>query len=201
MISKEWNHVYLFWLSRNHEFFVDSVLVSPVCVQNEWCSVHRATHALIHAATTSPALKARAHAGCTLMSDRVARSVLPEEFRVSERRVCECSVVIFGTVKIFTETRVSVRVIFGALNVEVADPSQFTIDIAILCNFRVFRNASAFDFIFVVRVHSFLLAQLTDFAPFSLFEIFVKILLVKVVVITIVGAGGNCVSMVPASVG
>lgn len=108
--------------------------------------------------------------------------------------------VVLGRVKVLTAIDVHLGVILSAGDVEVSYPTEFSVDVTVLGDFRILRNAGALDLIFIVRVHGFLLSQLADSVAFSLTVLFVKILLVKVVVFAVIGTLSHMVTTVPASV-
>lgn len=58
-------------------------------------------------------------------------SFRPEEFRVGHRRVVEGVVVVDGSIEVLSVGGILVVVVFGALNVKVRNPSEFTIKVTL----------------------------------------------------------------------
>jgi len=77
---------------------------------------------------------------------------LTEELRVSHRRVVKGHMVVHGSIKVFPVCCMSGIIVFGALNVEVGDPAELSIDIAVLGNSRIIRHPRSFDLIHLVRI-------------------------------------------------
>lgn len=109
--------------------------------------------------------------------------------------------IVFGIVKVFSEASVAFGVILSTFDIKVANPAKLSIDITVFSNSRVFRNTGSFDFIFIIRVHGLLLTKLTDFTCLSLTNVFVKVLLVKVVISVVILRRGLVMTTIPACVG
>ena len=69
----------------------------------------------------------------------------------------------------------TVVVVLGVLNVEVANPAKLTVHITVFGNFRVLRDTGSFNFVLVVGIHIFLLGELSDSSAFRQLEIFVEV--------------------------
>ena len=66
-------------------------------------------------------------------------------------------------------------VVLGVLDIEVADPPEFSIDISVFGHFSIFRDPGALDIILIVGVHGLLLRKFSDPRALSLSEIFVEV--------------------------
>ena len=84
--------------------------------------------------------------------NRFTWSILPEEFRVGHCGIVKCNMVVHGSIKVLSVSRVSHIVIFGAFHIEIWNPAEFAIDVSILWNNGVVRHSGAFDFIHLIRV-------------------------------------------------
>lgn len=85
--------------------------------------------------------------------------------------------VVFGAIKVLAVRGVSLVVVFRTLHVEVADPSELTVHIAVLGDLGVLWNTRALHLILFERIHGFLLRQLPNLAALSLAEVFIEVLL------------------------
>ena len=77
---------------------------------------------------------------------------MPEEFAVAHRRVVERLLVIQGRIEVLARRRVRLVVVFRALDVEVAKPTELAVDITFFDNGRPFWHAGALDFIELARI-------------------------------------------------
>lgn len=100
---------------------------------------------------------------------------MTEKLAVRERRVRECCVVVARSIEELFVSEVPFVVILGVLDIEVADPAEFTVDVTVLGDFRILGDASAFHFILIERVHCFLLGELTDASAFGKLEVLVEV--------------------------
>ena len=130
------------------------VLVADVSVQDEGRCVQRGREGALSRLQRGTVRRAILHAESlnALPGDRVERSILPEEFAVAHGRVIERLLVIKGRIEVLASCRVGLPVVLRALDVEVAKPPEFAIDIAIFDNGGPLWHASALDLIQLARI-------------------------------------------------
>jgi len=109
-------------------------------------------------------------------------------------------VVVFGAVKVLSVGWVTFPIILCTFDIEVANPTEFTVDISIFCNSCVVRKSCAFHFILIEWVHSLLLRKFTDSLGFSLSELLVKVHLEEVMICSIVAGRSDMMTVIPISV-
>jgi len=108
-------------------------------------------------------------------------------------------VVSWGIEELFVRG-MSVAIILCIFDVEITDPSELTVNVTVPRNFRVLGNASALDFILVVRVHIFLLCQLSNSRSLCQLKVFVEVDLVINMVLLIKRRRSNMMAVVPPGV-
>ena len=117
----------------------------------------------------------RSHA-CGALGDGAEWSILSEELRVGHRRVVELVVIVLGAVEKLSVAGVQLVVILRELDVEVVDPAEFAVDVAVLGELRVVRHARALHLVLIVGVQ---LSLWVDHVRVSVLELLTEVLLCK----------------------
>ena len=79
-------------------------------------------------------------------------SILSKEFWVSHSRVIESNMIVHWSIKVLSITSVSIVIILGALDIEIWNPSKFTIDISILWYTWIVWHSCSFNFIHLIWI-------------------------------------------------
>ena len=111
-----------------------------------------------------------------LPGDGAGRGVLAEELLVGHLCVVELLRVVDGYIKELTVRRVQLVIVLTEANIEVAHPAELTVDIPLLCQFRVLGHASAFHLVLFIGV-KLSLHWKDHLLPIG--EVFVEVLLWK----------------------
>lgn len=155
-----------------------SVLVRPVNIKDEGSCIVRPSHANILLALRSRLASETCRADLTLVCNWVAWCILPEELTIGQGRIREGNVIVFWSVEELFVHRVPLTIIFRTFHLEIVNPAELTIHISLSWHRWILGNSSTLYFVFIKRIHSLLLCELTDSLFLCQLVVFVKELLV-----------------------
>jgi len=170
---------------------IDFVFVWNVSIEYEWSRIQRCLESTLSRSHCWPIFRPVLDWHClnSLSSYRLGWSILSKEFRVCHSWVIESHMVIHWPIKVLSVTHMSNVIILWALDIEVRDPAQLTVDVSILGDVGVIRHPCSLDLIHFIWV---MLSSRLQQNWLLWLELLVKVLSVVSVVLS-VESRGTCV--------
>lgn len=152
------------WLSQERDacgelrgfgnFTINFIFVRNISIKNKRSSIERCLKSALswsHSWTIfRPVLDW--HCLNSLSCNWLGWSILSEEFRVSHGRVIESDVIVHWPVEVLPVGNMSFAVILGALDIEIRNPAQLSINVSIFGNVRVIWHSCSLDLVHLIWV-------------------------------------------------
>jgi len=193
-LSQEWNGICK--LLRVLNFLIVFPFVGDISIKDEWRCINWCLKCALSWSHWWSVLRFILDTHClnSFSSNRFWRCILSEEFWICHCGIVESYVVVHWTIKVLSVGSVSCIVVFGALDVEIRNPTKFTINISVFWDSRIIWHSCSFNLIHFIWV---MFSSWLDKNWLFWLEGFVEVLLVVGVVSLIKKRWSVMMSLVP----